>query len=144
MPTPCFGCPTRVLIQVVVRKVNEEVDLAFVSESKEERMISKIVDKIVPKVEPSLLAIMPTVYVNCIKLALDETIPLKDRRNQISDQLRAELSEPLARELNERIDIPVLPEGLEGKLLNVVSNKVIDEFVEWTVGEVSDKFRGLS
>eukprot|EP00904_Undaria_pinnatifida_P010692 jgi/Undpi1/6753/HiC_scaffold_21.g09232.m1 len=127
-------------IEVVVDKVNEDLDVPWVSERREEAIIKKLVNKLAPKVEPALLAIMPTVYVTCIKLALNERLSLKERRSQISDLLRAELSVPLSRELNERVDCSFMPEKIEGKVLKVVANKVIDEFVEWTVGEVSDKF----
>ena len=102
-------------------------------------LITKLVDKVEPKVEPSLLAIMPAVYVACIKLALDEEVPIRERKDRISELLRAELAEPLARELNERVDAKMVPEKIEGAVLKVVSKKVIDEFVEWTVGHVSEK-----
>lgn len=123
----------------MVDKVNADLDIPWVSERREEAIIKKLVNKIAPKVEPALLAIMPTVYVTCIKLALNESLSVKERRSQISDLLRAELSVPLSRELNERVDCSLVPEKIEGKVLKVVANKVIDEFVEWTVGEVSDK-----
>lgn len=141
-PCSAFTNPSDVHLlatQVVVDKVNDDINLPLVSESREERIIEKLVDKLMPKVEPALHAIMPTVYVTCIKMALDERLSLKERRERISDLLRAELAEPLSRELNERVDCSMVPEGLEGKVLKIVANKVIDEFVEWTVGEVSYK-----
>lgn len=83
---------------------------------------------------------MPDVYVRCIKLALNEDIHLKERKDQISDLLRGELSDPLTRQLNERVDCSILPENLEGQVLKIVSNKIIDKFVEWTVGEIEEHF----
>lgn len=47
----------------MIRKVNEDVDLPFISEGREARLIEKFVDKVMPKVEPSLQAIMPSIYV---------------------------------------------------------------------------------
>ncbi|CAN0383201.1 unnamed protein product, partial [Ectocarpus fasciculatus] len=79
----------------MVRKVNEDLDIPLLSESRERRLIEKVVDRILPKVEPSMQAIMPDVYVRCIKKALDETESIKNRRKQISTLLRGELSEPL-------------------------------------------------
>ncbi|CAM9496295.1 unnamed protein product, partial [Laminaria digitata] len=125
--------------KVLVDKVNEDLDIPWTSESREERMIDKIVDKVAPKVEPALLAILPAVYVTCIKLALDEAVPIDERKDRISDMLRAELSDPLTRELNERIDMSLIPENIEGVVLKVVSNKVISAFVEWTVGQVTEQ-----
>ncbi|CAM9916256.1 unnamed protein product [Ectocarpus sp. 12 AP-2014] len=126
---------------VMVRKVNEDLNIPILSESRERRLIEKLVDKIMPKVEPSMQAIMPDVYVRCIKKALDETETIKNRRKHISTILRGELSEPLTRQLNERVDCSGIPEKWEGKVLKLVSNKVIDEFVEWTVGEVDERLR---
>eukprot|EP00904_Undaria_pinnatifida_P010694 jgi/Undpi1/6755/HiC_scaffold_21.g09234.m1 len=128
--------------QVLVKKVNEDLDIPWVTEGIEERIINKLVDRVAPKVEPSLLAIMPAVYVACIKLALDETVPLQERKDRISELMRAELAGPLARELNLRVDVKLVPEKMEGAVLKVVSKKVIDEFVEWTVGHVSEKLAG--
>ena len=125
--------------KVLVEKVNEDVDIPLLTEGLEERIIDKIVDRVAPKVEPALLSILPTVYVTCIKLALDEAVPLDERKDRISDMLRAELSDPLTKELNERIDMTLVPEKIEGVVLKVVSNKVISAFVEWTVGEVTEQ-----
>ena len=122
--------------------MNEDLDIPWVTEGIEERIINKLVDRVAPKVEPSLLAIMPAVYVACIKLALDETVPLQERKDRISELMRAELAGPLARELNLRVDVKLVPEKMEGAVLKVVSKKVIDEFVEWTVGHVSEKLAG--
>eukprot|EP00752_Nemacystus_decipiens_P018633 g16707.t1 len=127
--------------QVVIRKVNEDLDIPLLSEGREAKIIGKLVEKIMPKVEPSMQAIMPEVYVRCIKAALDEAHSIKSRRKHISTLLRAELSEPLSRQLNERVDVSIIPEKWEGKALKIVANKVIDEFVEWTVGEVDEHLR---
>ena len=132
--------PHHVHPKVLVDKVNEDVNIPWTSEHREARIIDKIVDSVAPRVEPALQAILPTVYVACIKLALDESVPIDERKDQISDMLRNELSDPLTRELNERIDMKLIPENLEGVVLKVVSNKVISAFVEWTVGEVTEQF----
>ncbi|CAN0497223.1 unnamed protein product, partial [Scytosiphon promiscuus] len=125
--------------KALVEKVNRDLDIPWIGESMEERLISKVVEKVAPKVEPSLLAIMPAVYVSCIKLALDEEVPIQDRKDRISELLRAELAGPLARELNERVDVKMIPEKMEGEVLKLISKKVINELVEWTVGHVSEK-----
>lgn len=124
---------------MVVDKVNEDVNLPLVSEVREERMIQRIVETISPMVEPSLKMLMPDIYVTCIKLALNEELSRKEREEQISDIMRGELSDPLTHQLNERVDLRFVPEGLEGVMLKIVSNKIIDEFVERTVGKVSEE-----
>ena len=57
-------------------------------------------------------------------MALDERHDIKARRKSISTMLRGELSEPLTRQLNERVDCSIIPEKWEGKVLKIVSNKV--------------------
>lgn len=114
-------------------------NLPIVSEGHESKLIDKFVDAINPHVEPSLGAIMPRVYLNAIKTALDEKMSVRDRKDKISRLLRGELAEPLALQLNERIDSGILPEQVEGKVLGLVANQIIEEFVEWTVGQVDEQ-----
>lgn len=116
-------------------------NLPFISENNEAKLIDKFVDVINPEVEPSLAAIIPRVYVDAVKVALSEHISLRERREKISRLLRSELANPLARELNSRIDSGILPENVEGKVLGAVANQIIEEFVEWTVGELDEEFR---
>lgn len=124
---------------VLISRINEDVDLPLISERREERMIERTFELIGPKVEPSLRFLLPEVYVDSIKLALDETLELDQRVRRISDLMRGELAEPLTRELNSRVDCPVVPEKVEGMFLRFFSKKLISEFVEWTVGKVDEK-----
>lgn len=125
---------------MLIDKVNEDINLPFVSEQREERMIERMVDRIMPQVEPSLNFLLPEVYVRCLKIALDETLHIKKRRENISEILRGELADPLAKALNERVDCSILPEAIEGQVLKIVANKIIDKFVKWTVGEIDEQF----
>ena len=125
---------------VAITRLNEEIDVPLVSEGREEEMVEKMFDRVMPHVEPSLSKILPEVWLNCIKLVLNEELDVKDKTDQISEMVRGEYSEPLSRELNERIDVSLIPEGIEGKMLKILSNKVLDEIVEWTVGEFDEKF----
>lgn len=125
--------------KVVVEKVNADLNIPLLTEGMEGRLIDNVMDRVVPELESSLLGLMPSVYVSCIKLALAEAVPLDERKERIADMLRAELSAPLTKVLNERIDMTLVPEHLEGVVLKVVSDKMIDLYVEWTVGEFTEK-----
>ena len=57
----------------------------------------------------------------------------------ISSILRVHIGEPLAKELNRRVDVGFVPERLEGKVFEAISNKFVDGFVEWTVGEIDER-----
>lgn len=108
------------------------------------KIIAKLVSKISPHVEPALRAIMPEVYVDCLRIALTEGVPADDRRKQISDKLIGELEPGLTRGLDERIDSSFVPDMWEDNLLKLVSTKIIKEFVEWTVGELDEKLAGAA
>lgn len=51
----------------------------------------------------------------------------------MSEHLRAELSDPLSKQLNDRVDCSFIPEAIEGKMLKVVANKLVDQFIESAV-----------
>lgn len=125
--------------EVIKNLVNAEVDLPLLNEDREGRLISQVVDTIAPCVEPSLRAFLPDCYVDCLKIALAERIPMDTRRAQISEILRKEIGAPLAVELNRSIDAALIPERLEGKLLKKVADKIVDEFVEWTLAEIDTR-----
>lgn len=123
----------RVSLQVVVVNVNKELDIPWIPESMEDGIIKSLVDKVLPEVEPSLLTLVPAAYVACIKIALDDQVSLVEKKTHIAALLRAELAEPLSKELNKRVDLFLIPEGMEGKALKVVADKIIDEIVEKTI-----------
>lgn len=126
---------------VAITRMNEEIDIPLISERREERMIAKVFDHIMPHVEPSLSMIMPDAWLNCIKLALNETLHLRDRRGRISKLVRGELAEPLSRELDGRVDVNFIPGAIKDKIFKLISKKFLDEIVEFTVGKVDEKLK---
>lgn len=90
----------------------------------------------------SLSVIMPRVYLDSLKIALNERLRLSERRDRITQMMRGELSGPLARELNNRTDVKVLPENIEGKVFRVVADEIVEQFVKVLVGELDETLRG--
>lgn len=125
--------------EVIKNRVNAEADIPFVREETEGKIIEKVIDVLNPKIEPALRAICPDPYVDCLKIALTEGLPTEQKREQISRILKAELEEPLARELSGNLDIALVPEHVEEGLMKIFSQKTIEEFVEWTVGEIDER-----
>lgn len=82
-------------------------------------IIRKLVERINPAIEPSLRVIMPDIYVECIRIALQEGVSAAQRREQISERLCGELEPGLTRELNERVDSSLVPDRWEDDLLKV-------------------------
>lgn len=54
-------------MKLVASQVNEDLDIPIVGENSEGGMIMQLVQRIAPQIEPSLKAIMPLVYVECIR-----------------------------------------------------------------------------
>lgn len=125
-------------VEVVVRKANEEIDLPFVSEGRESRLISKVVERINPELEPSLLSFMPEINVEMLKLLLAEGMPLKTRRARLVDLVHRQLAAPLTEALNERVDVSMLPERAEGKVMRKIVERLLEEAVEWSVNSVDE------
>lgn len=125
--------------ELVTLKVNAETDLPLLSESTEERVIEKILDVVNDKLEPSLRAMCPEPYVDCLKIALAEGVPVTEKRAAISEILNPVLAQPLAVNMAGMVDVALVPEHLEERVMSVVCRKIIDEFVEWTVGEIDER-----
>lgn len=117
----------------VKNRVNAETDIPFIREETEGKIIDKVIDTINPKIEPALRALCPKPYVDCLKLALDDTLPLDEKRERISRILKGELEAPLAQHLSGSLDVALVPEEVEEAIMRQVVEKVIEEFVERTV-----------
>lgn len=129
-------------LEIIKNRVNAEADIPLLREETEGKLIGKVLDYLNPKLEPALRAICPTPYVECLKIALTEGVPIEQKREQISAILRGELEQPLARELSGNMDVALVPESVEERVMKVVAQKTIEEFVEWTVGEVDERLQG--
>lgn len=101
-------------------------------------MIAKVVERINPELEPSLLSVMPQINVDMLKLLLAEGMPLKARRARLVDLVHQQLAGPLTEALNERVDVSMLPERAEGKVMRKIVERLLEEVVEWSVNEVDE------
>ena len=127
-------------VQIIIQKVNEDVDLPLMSDNREGKIIDKLVRTLIPHLEASLNVVCGDAYTRAIKMALNESMPNKQRCKEVTAILNSELSAPLCRELSERSDAQrFLGARLEGTAMKVVSDKMISEFVEWIVGEVDEE-----
>lgn len=126
--------------ELIKLKVNESTDIPILNEDSEGRVIDKVIDRLSPHLEPSLLAICPAPYVQCIKIALQEGVSSDEKRRMISEILKPVLAIPLAKQMAGIVDIALLPEYMEESILSVICVKIVNEFVEWTVGEVNERF----
>lgn len=129
-------------LEIIKNRVNAEADIPFIREETEGKIIAKVLDYLNPKLEPALRAICPPPYVECLKIALTDGPPIEQKRERISAILREELEQPLARELSGNMDVALVPESVEERVMQVVAQKTIEEFVEWTVAEVDDRLQG--
>lgn len=126
--------------ELVTLKVNKETDIPFLKESMEEKIIEKVIEVVNSNLEPSLRSFCPTPYVDCLQIALREGIPVIEKRRQISEIMHEALAKPLGEKMAGLIDVALVPESMEEKVLGTVCKKIVDEFVEWTVGEIDERF----
>lgn len=125
--------------ELVKLKVNAETDIPFLQESHEEKVIDKVLDIVNPKLEPAFRALCPKPYVDCLKIALAEGVPIEEKREKISAIMRVTLAEPLALSMAGSLDVSLVPEFMEERILGLVCRKIVDEFIEWTVGEIDER-----
>lgn len=125
--------------ELVILKVNQETDIPFLKESTEAKVIEKILGIVNPNLEDSMRSLCPAPYIDCLKIALKEGIPADEKRRLISDIMYETLSKPLAATMAGMIDISLVPEAMEERILDVVCKKIVDEFIEWTVGEIDER-----
>eukprot|EP00667_Euglena_gracilis_P031398 EG_transcript_45390 len=126
-------------VERVVAKVNAGVDIPFMSESSEANVIRKAVNTLNEAMEPSLRAIMQEDYVQVIRLCLDDKLTANEKLPKIAALLKKNLSAPLTGELNKRVDIPHLPESMEGWFLAKAVDEMIEEAVEHTLQRFTDE-----
>lgn len=128
-------------IQRVINKVNEDVDLPLMTEKGEEKIIEKSVRHLLVHMEPSLNSICGSVYTRAIKTALNASMSSQQRSKEVTRLLQGEMAAPLARDLAERSDIQnYIGLRLESSAMKSISEKIIEEFVEWLIVEVDEKF----
>lgn len=125
--------------EVVKNRVNADADIPFLSEETEGKIIDKIIDKINPRIEPALRLICPAPYVDCLKIALAEGVDTAEKRRHICTILNGQLAEPLGTELSRSLDVGMVPEHVEQSVMEIVSKKIIEEMVEWTVAEIDER-----
>eukprot|EP00123_Amoebidium_parasiticum_P018500 comp24223_c2_seq1/m.44633 comp24223_c2_seq1/g.44633 ORF comp24223_c2_seq1/g.44633 comp24223_c2_seq1/m.44633 type:complete len:136 (-) comp24223_c2_seq1:114-521(-) len=119
----------------LVARANEKINIPFRSEEKEARMLWDIAEPINEHLEPALRSFLPADYVNALKIALNENLPLAEKHKRITAILQKNLTEPLADALNKRVNIPLFTEKLEDKMMEMVCDEIIEELVEHTIKE---------
>lgn len=110
---------TQYEIQTLAEKVNKEIDIPFVSERKEE----KILIKIILKIDRFLYDNLP-----------NELYDLIRSDDGISDQEAENLIVRLSKLVNSKIDIPYVPEFIEGKIFSLVIGLIVNAMrKKWNV-----------
>jgi len=137
-------------VQGVVYEMNKDIDIPFINEAKVGKIIQKYVDLLHPQFGAALDVICGKVYGSIIKTALDVKLSLGERHEQISALLRDRLSVPLARELNDKVDVfssvfltEKMEDEMEGRTLKFIVDKMIFQFVKWIVSQLDDKIKEL-
>ena len=107
---------TEALVLVLAQKVNEKVNIPFLSESKE----LKVFFKIIRWIDKELYKILPNEYYELIH----------DSTDGISEEEAENLRTRLVPLINKVIDIPILPEGVEAFIIDFVLNLIIKAMIK--------------
>eukprot|EP00899_Mesostigma_viride_P018428 jgi/Mesvir1/26587/Mv25705-RA.3 len=107
-------------------------------QSQEEKIIDKAVTKLLPHIEPALRSFLDPDYVDILKLLLNDEMEDEQRKAAINLMLQKKWLVPLTTALNGRIDLPILGEELEQKLLKKVVKRVIKSGVGWSVAKLPE------
>ena len=103
-------------INALAQKVNKEINLPFVSEEKELQLMAKFIKWI----DRELYQLLPNEYYELIKNSSDG----------ISKEEAAEIERRLTPLINNVVNIPVLSEELEAKLIGLVLGLIINAMVK--------------
>ena len=133
--------------RAVINEINEDVNIPFLNEATEANILQNYVTMLNPHFGTALETICAgTVYATTIQLALDENLPIRQRRRMIAALLREQLSEPLTLELNEKVDFydsiflsEHTEERIEHEILQQMVNKLLFRFAHWIIHELDEQ-----
>mmetsp|Transcript_16722 Transcript_16722/g.47586 ORF Transcript_16722/g.47586 Transcript_16722/m.47586 type:complete len:218 (+) Transcript_16722:59-712(+) len=120
-------------LSTVIDRVNEGINLWGFSEECERSIIEPPARQVNGFLRESLQSFMAEAWVKVVSVLLDETLPPGEKTSVVQGIIREQLQDPLVVALNGRIDIPILTEGVEARLLELMVSKVLDSIVAMSV-----------
>ena len=103
---------TDIEIEYLATKLNENVNIPFLKENKEQIILAKLVKK----VDRYLYASLPNELYECIN----------DTKDGISDEEAEELKEILTDRANSNFNIKYLPENIEKQIFSFLIDKIVN------------------
>lgn len=103
---------TKEEIEKISIKLNQEIDIPIVSETQEQ----KVLFKIVLKIDNFIYEHLPNEIYDLIR----------DLKKGISDKEVKKLTKRLTKLANDKIDIPYIPEFIEGKVMRFIIKLIIN------------------
>jgi len=120
-------------LDVVVDAVDKAIDIPFVDGSWERGMIEAPVKQCNLLLKEAMGSFMGPEWIQCLSVLLDCSLAPEKKTEFVQDVFGIKLRVPLGTALNSKIDIPVLPEDMEGKFFDTVVDKALDAMVVWSV-----------
>jgi len=114
---------------VLIDKINEAVDIPIATERQERKGIKYIVDKVNAMMTQALHEVVSPWVVDGLVTLLDDSQHTETKSESIRQLLKANLSPGLVRDLNDKIDIPLVHHDLE----EIMIRKVVKEFLKYMV-----------
>jgi len=120
-------------LDVVVDAIDKAIDIPFVDGSWERSMIEAPMKQCNLLLKEAMGSFLGPEWGQCLSVLLDSSMASDKKTEFVQDTVGRKLRVPLGTALNSKIDIPVLPEGLEGKFFDTVVDKALDAMVVWSV-----------
>eukprot|EP01012_Entosiphon_sulcatum_P062305 TRINITY_DN8852_c0_g1_i3.p1 TRINITY_DN8852_c0_g1~~TRINITY_DN8852_c0_g1_i3.p1 ORF type:complete len:295 (-),score=83.31 TRINITY_DN8852_c0_g1_i3:126-1010(-) len=120
-------------MQIIARKVNDSIDIPLLSERREEKIFLSIVHSVNDRLEAALRDHLPGHYVELVRSLLNDHISPDEKKQQVNAVLRGNWQTPLTDAVNRNIDIPLLGEGHETKVLYKVIDYILRGMVHYLV-----------
>merc|ERR1712032_1099252 len=102
---------------IVVDRINAAVDIPLLTESMERKLIAGIVGMLNPLLKDALASCLSINMLEAVTVLLDETKPRDEKGDLIRGSLDRAVQEPLVTFLHGKIDMTVIPDALEKKVL---------------------------
>jgi len=120
-------------LNVVIDKVNEKLDIWLLSEKAERKLIAVPATQLNEKLGDALASFLHPEMVTALKVLLDDTKEVDAKEAEIQSALKNTLRDPVAKALNDKINLPIIGEDLEQQVFDMIVDSIIQQMVEQTV-----------
>lgn len=120
-------------VDVIIDRINKNVDVWFLSEAMEREVIKRPVVEVNGMLKECLRSFMQEDWVLAIEVILDETLPTEAKTSTLQAVIDRQLRDPLVVALNGKINLPLIGESAEQRILLEIVGRILDSIVSRSV-----------